>query len=56
MALAKKQKDRLPEFCYGFNKEFGFFSSSFLPEINSSGVNSFYLYFPCFLTSFSMEM
>jgi hypothetical protein len=34
---AKRQKDSLPEFCYGFNKEFGFFFSSLgpLPKIKS---------------------
>jgi hypothetical protein len=25
IALAKRQKDSLPEFCYGFNMAFGFF-------------------------------
>jgi hypothetical protein len=55
MALAKRQKDRLPEF-YGFNKVFGYFSPDLLPKINSSGVNSFYLFFPCFLKTVSLEM
>jgi hypothetical protein len=55
MALAKRQKKRLSEFCFGFNKAFGLFSPGFLPKINSSRVNSFYLFFPCFLTPISAE-
>jgi hypothetical protein len=44
MALAKRQKGSLPEFFYGFNKAFGLFKLGPLPKINSSGVNSFYLF------------